>query len=45
MVHEPREAKPETQLVFKSSQPVMHIKQLDDVIDGMILSTPGIPFD
>ena len=44
-VHEPREAKAKTQLIFKSSQPVMHIKQLDDVIDGIVISIPGIPFE
>jgi len=42
-VQEPRDVKPRTQLVFKSSQPVMHIQQLNDVIDGIVISIPGIP--
>ncbi len=42
-IHEPREAKPKTQLVFRSSQPIMHIQKLQDIIDGIVISIPGIP--
>jgi len=42
-IHEPREAKPRRQLIFKSSQPVMHIQTLEDIIDGIVVSPPGIP--
>lgn len=44
-IHEPREAKPKTQLIFKSSQPVMHIQKLHDIIDGIVVSIPGIPLE
>jgi hypothetical protein len=40
-----REAKPKKQFIFKSSQPVMHIQKLDDIIDGIMVSTPGIPLE
>ncbi len=34
----------EKQFTCRSSQSVMHIRELDDVIDGIVLATPGIPF-
>ncbi len=45
MLHEPGKAKPIRQLVPKSSQPVMHLQGWDDTIEGIILATPGIPFE
>lgn len=45
LVQEPGESKPRTQLVFRSSQPVMHIQQLEDVVDGIVISVPGISLE
>jgi len=45
IVHEHREAKAKTQFIFKSSQPVMHIQKLHNIIDGITVSIRGIPFE
>jgi len=45
MVHEPGKTKPTRQLLYKSSQPVMHIHDLDDIIEGIVLAIPGVPFE
>jgi hypothetical protein len=37
--------KTRTQHIFRSSQPVMHIQGLDDIIEGITLTVPGIPFE
>ena len=42
-IYLPGEEKPGTKFIFKSSQPVMHIQKLHDFIDGIVVSTPGIP--
>jgi len=42
-VSEPLGAKNRTMRIFRSSQAVMHIPELDDLIEGIVLSTPGYP--
>jgi hypothetical protein len=44
-VHEQRQVKLKSRSFFKSSQLVMHIQHLRDVIDGIVISHPGIPFE
>jgi hypothetical protein len=44
-VYEPGKKEPLKKFVFISSQPVMRIKGLNDIIDGIVISSQGIPFE
>ena len=44
-VPSPRKAAGQGQGVAKSSQPVMHIQQLEEVIDGIVFAIPGVLFE
>jgi len=35
---------PESWFVYRSSNPVMQIKELEDIIEGVVLAKPGAPF-
>jgi hypothetical protein len=35
---------PRTYFIPRSSKPVMQIQGLEDVIEGLVLATPGVPF-
>ena len=45
LLGEPGKTRPMRQIVPKSSQPVMKAEVLADIVDGIVLATPGIPFD
>jgi hypothetical protein len=45
MARYPGKGEPRKQLLYKSSQSVMHIRTLDDIVEGIVLSVPGIPFE
>lgn len=32
------------QYLYRSSEPVMHIPELNDLIEGIVLTAPGVPF-
>jgi|WetSurMetagenome_2_1015567.scaffolds.fasta_scaffold00682_5 hypothetical protein len=40
-----RHGKTELRKLIKSSQPVMHIQSLESLIEGIVISIPGIPLD
>lgn len=42
--HEPGQTQPRVRFVYRSSKPVMHIPGLEDIIEGIVLAAPGIPF-
>jgi len=44
-ISESRETQPRTQLVYRASKPVMQIQGLEDIIKGIVLATPGVPFE
>jgi hypothetical protein len=45
MMRHPASGRTESLMIFESSQPVMHPRNLDDIIDGIIISTPAVPLD
>jgi hypothetical protein len=45
IVHEFGKAEPTKQLMYKSSQTIMHIPGTDEIIDGIMLSIPAIYFE
>jgi hypothetical protein len=44
-VQEPGQIRPQTRLVYRSSQLVMKIHGLEDIIEGIIFAIPGVPFE
>ncbi|MFX0183062.1 MAG: hypothetical protein ACFE95_08280 [Candidatus Hodarchaeota archaeon] len=42
--HDLEQTQPQTWLIYRSSKPIMQIAELEDIIEGIVLSTPGIPF-
>lgn len=43
-VDESKKHMPQTKSFYKSSQEPMHIREIDDVVEGIVISTPGVPF-
>lgn len=35
---------PQEYLIYKSSKPIMHISELEEIIEGVILATPAVLF-
>lgn len=44
IVHEPGKTKTIKQPFYRSSQPEMHIKEMSDIIEGIVISILGVPF-
>jgi len=42
--HDLTKTQPQTLFVYRSSKPIMQIAELENIIEGIVLSTPGIPF-
>ncbi len=44
MEQEPGQAQSRTRLAYRSSRPVMQIKGLEGIIEGIVFTTQGVPF-
>ncbi len=44
-ISEPGKTQPGTKLVYRASKPVMQIQGLEDIIEGIVLAIPGVPFE
>ena len=45
IIFEPGKTQPRTQLVYRASKPVMQIQGLENIIEGIVLAIPGVPFE
>ena len=45
IVSQPNRPMPATQFIYTSSQPVMRLQQMDDIIEGVVIAVPGVPFE
>lgn len=45
VVQDSRGGKPRTLYIFRSSQSIMNTQELQDYIDGIVISTPGFPLN
>ncbi|MFX1476741.1 MAG: hypothetical protein ACFFCI_01290 [Promethearchaeota archaeon] len=42
--YEPGRSQPLSSFIYRSSKPVMRIKEFEDFIEGIVLVKPGVPF-
>ena len=41
---QPGQVQPETIITYRSAESEMHIKGLEQIIEGIVLTAPGVPF-